>query len=410
MRELKTKMEQIHEGLRLGRLYRHDHKFDLALSEFENILSYVSSERDPFFHNVILNEMEIIKGKTIIESKPRGLAITLTNNCNIKCIMCSVWKNPWNIPEKTINEIIEILPYLERIFWQGGEVFLSPYFEGLLEEISRYPNVRQDINTNGLLINEKWARKLVMSNANIIFSVDGITKQTYENIRRGARFEDLLRNIELFSEYVYDYAMKSTPKKRRCSTIINLVVMKSNYRELEGFVDFAKKYKFDKLQINPVDMDGPENIFLYNDTQAVSFIEKVMPDILRKAKECGVSIFNWLPLSKEPQLPAKNEEGFKEKQLNDIREGVCGREEHRNRLSCYWPWQFLFIDSGGKVRPQCFCKKEVGNVQNNSIKEIWNNQVMQEYRRKLFANDFEEWCEKRCVSGSISKEALGLDG
>lgn len=401
----------IRKSFKLGRAYREEGRCELAIKEFEKNYSNVSYKDSPFLSNMILNEVEIVKGKKIIESKPRGMGIALTNRCNIRCIMCSVWNNPWDIPEKTINEIMELIPYLQRIFWQGGEVFLSPYFDKLLEKVSAYPNIRQDINTNGLLINRRWAKKLVKANANIIFSIDGVTRETYEYIRRGAKFQDLLRSIEILNEEMQG-AKKDiayTGNGRKCSTIINLVVMKSNYHELDGFIDFAKKYGFSRLQITPVDIDNQENIFLHKDIEALTYIDKIMPDIVEKAKACGICVSNWLPVIKNPSSSQKDILPSEETQASDHRQTNGSAAEIPNEIACYWPWQFLFMDWGGRVRPQCFCPKPVGNIHHNTIEEIWNNEIIQSYRQKIFDNDCQNWCDDRCVLGKMPKESLSLD-
>lgn len=395
----------IQNHLRIGKAYRENGQCDLSVREFEKIFH---SSEDLSFRNMILNEIEISQGKAFLNSKPRGLGITLTNKCNIRCIMCSVWQNNWDIPEKTMKEIIGLFPYLEKIFYQGGEVFLSPYFEEILDKAMLYPNLRHDINTNALLIDKRWAEKLVEANANLIFSIDGVTKETYENIRRGAKFETLLKSIQILNECRDDVAKNNDLKPRRCSTVINLVVMKSNYHELPDFIDFARQYRFDRLQVTPVDIGNSENIFRFKDEKALKFIHDVMPEMLKKGNDYGVSVLNWLPMSGE--YAQDGQAGCIQNQVASENDSEHSRRSSRpNSLSCYWPWQFLFIDWGGKVRPQCFCREEIGNVQTNSIEELWNNEVMREYRKKLFTNECQNWCDKRCVSGDISKEALGLD-
>ena len=64
------------------------------------------------------------------------------------------------MPEKTVDELVGLFPYLEVINWQGGEVFLVDYFEGLMNKASEYPNLKQQVVTNGSLLNERWAAKL----------------------------------------------------------------------------------------------------------------------------------------------------------------------------------------------------------------------------------------------------------
>lgn len=389
------------DSVNAARNYRQKGDYDSCVRELDKGLARVPQGANPYLHNLILNELEISTGRSLIESKPRGMGIALTNRCNIRCIMCNVWNNPWDLPEKTVREVMAFLPYLQRIFWQGGEVFLSPFFEELFEKVTSYPQIRQDINTNGLLIDRQWAEKLVKANANIIVSIDGVTSRTYEYIRRGARFSDLLKSIDLLNEFI-GRTDRSPDRKNSSSIVINLVLMKSNYRELGDFIDFARQYGFDRLQITPVDLKSEENIFLHKDQDAMDYIERIMPEVIAKARDYGICVSNWLPQTgtvKEGQ----------ERQESGCAQGEADAVRVNNRVSCYWPWQFLFIDWGGRVRPQCFCAKPLGNIHDSSIGDIWNGQVAQLYRRKLFDNDVENWCDARCVSGSMPKESLGLD-
>lgn len=399
----------IYESIKRGKSYRVEGKIDLAIKQFRSISNHISPQDNPFLFNILLNEIEITQGKTILESKPRGLGIALTNRCNLRCIMCSVWKEPWDMPEKSLKEITALFPYLERILWQGGEVFLSPYFEDLFEEISAYPHIRQDINTNGLLIDKNWAKKLIKANANIIFSIDGITKETYEYIRKGAKFADLIKSIDLINEYAKEEKQDEHYNGKRCSIIINLVVMKSNYRELDGFIDFAKKYGFHRLQITPVDIGNQENIFIYKDIEALRYINKIIPELISKAKTYGISVSNWLPDIDNLISESRENGPLKKREIINYAEENKVTIPVNNRLSCNWPWQFLFIDWGGRVRPQCFCVKPVGNVLENSIEEVWNSNFIQMYRQKLFNNDYKHWCDERCIAGKIPTESLSLD-
>jgi sulfatase maturation enzyme AslB (radical SAM superfamily) len=176
----------------LGRIYREKGKLDLSTREFRHILN--NYKNDDFFINRLINELEINDKKVILESKPQAMIVMLSNLCNINCIMCGVKDKKWELPKKTIMEIIEYFPYLEYIQWQGGEVFLLDYFKGLFREAARFPNIRQIINTNGLLITEDWAKDLIGGKADITFSIDGVTKDVYEYVRKGAEFEDLLES------------------------------------------------------------------------------------------------------------------------------------------------------------------------------------------------------------------------
>ena len=135
---------------------------------------------NPYEENKLLSEKEIASGAVVLKSVFRGLGVALTSRCPLKCIMCSGWEHKWDIPESTVSEISGSFKYLSRLYWQGGEVFLSRYFEPLFDEASRFINIRQEIVTSGLMIDLRWAEKLVSANLNLILSIDGIEKETYE--------------------------------------------------------------------------------------------------------------------------------------------------------------------------------------------------------------------------------------
>ena len=86
-----------------------------------------------FLENRKLNQLEIEQKKTILRSKVTSMVVTLTTRCNLSCIMCEEIKIPWDIPERTIKEIIALFPYLEQIIWQGGEVLILDNFKDFME-------------------------------------------------------------------------------------------------------------------------------------------------------------------------------------------------------------------------------------------------------------------------------------
>ncbi len=337
-----------------------------------------------FFKNQILNESEISQKKIILKSKPTDLRVTLTNRCNLNCIMCSDWRlSSWDIPKKTVKEIITLFPYLQYILWQGGEVFLSDYFEELFEKAASYPNIRQDITTNGLFIDERWAERLVKANVNLIFSIDGVTKETYEYIRREAKFEDLLKSIDMVNKY-REKNINDKLTYKKINFIVHVVIMKSNYHQLSQFVDFANEYKFDTLQFAPIhSVTWSENIFLHKDPEAADYLERITPEILKKTKEYKINLLNWLPSIK------------KESNSNYLTEPERLAEPTK-QMQCYWPWRCLFIGTAGWVTPHCLCKEDIGNVYKNSLDKLWNNELMQSYRKRILNNDYKNICVSGC--------------
>lgn len=377
---------EVHQSL--GLLYRAKKEYDQSAQEFQEVLKISPQANEPFFYNKILNEMEISQKKIVLNSKPRILGITLTNNCNLRCIICQVWKEPWEITQKTIQEVIELFPYLELVVWQGGEVFLLDYFAKLFEKAASYPNLKQSIITNGLLIDEKWAKKLARGNLSLTIGIDGVNKKTYEYIRRGARFEDLLKSLDTLNKYKQKYN-QDVIFTDRMITIMNFVVMKSNYHELNKTVDFAKRYGFDTLQLYTIEgIVDLGNIFLHNDRQALEYIKEVMPEVSKKAKEYGICLDSSLS-GIEQDLRPRDET---ERQKASFADSECPDLRKTNEMMCYLPWQQMFMTPEHKLKAGCYCRCDIGDVHKNSLKEIWNGEMMQLYRQKLLDNDSWQLC------------------
>jgi MoaA/NifB/PqqE/SkfB family radical SAM enzyme len=380
--------------INLAKAYRKVGEYGLSADELRKSLERIPSKENGFFRNDIFNELEISQRKTTLESMPQYLGISLTSRCNLRCIMCGAWENNWEVPRGILKEVIGLFPYLKRILWQGGEVFELDYFEEIFDKASCYPNLKQVIVTNGLLIDERWANKLASANVDITVSIDGFTEETYERIRRGARFGDLIRSLEVIKNAIKNYRHKEFYLR------MNVVVMRSNYQELDRAIEFARRYGFDQVLLQPIkgNYNNEENIFLRSQINISRQIKSVIELIKKEAKDSGIELIEWLSnLYGTDQGPFSEEGGE--------RLDVCKKD----RLICYAPWKQLVIDWGGDVYPNCHCKEKVANVLENSLRDIWNNEKMREYRRKIISQDVKDLCSQDCLSGAITEKLRGLD-
>lgn len=238
----------------------------------------------------------------------------------------------------------------------------------------------------------------------IIYSIDAITKDGYEYIiGRRARFEDLIRSIKLVNEYRKRHDCHKDPFNKM-TTIINVVVMKSNYRYLEKFVDFATEYKFDEIQFTPIlGIRGQENIFSNKDREAGEYFINIMPEISKKAQDCGIVLNNWLPpiLTTEKTI-------VQNKEQRDVPDFNCSSKKNKEMI-CYLPWQQMFMTPDRKLKPGCYCSIEIGDVNKSSLMEIWNGTEMQLYREKLSNDNYGHLCSSMCISGVIPKEELRFE-
>lgn len=346
--------------------------------------------------NKELNEKELGMKNILLASMPRMLMVVLTTRCNLECIMCTRKdrSEALTIPYEKISQIRALFPCLETIDWQGGEVFLVEYFKELFLEAKTFPNIDQSVITNGLLINKEWAEIFADSRVNLTFSIDAVTKHTYEYIRRGARFENLLENLETIRRV----------NEERHNTIqlhINTVVMRSNYKELGLFPDFCSRYGIKHLRFDFLrpDVAPEEDILIRQDIGAINYLKNELGHIEKKCKELNI----WFEYTFKPYMLVMD------------RDTLCLGGQKINgttieqKLKCKLPWKKLYIDAaenGCAVRPDCLCKKNAGYIVDSTLQEIWNNEVMQTYRRKIKEGLMENWCSETCLSNAVDTYQL----
>lgn len=330
-----------------------------------------------FLDNRALNEQEFKSGKIILKSKPRTLMIVLSARCNLNCIMCPRPNSSYVLPPDFFRKVEPLLPYLESINWGGGgEVFFIEYFKDLFNKVSRWPDIRQDITTNGLLIDASWGRILAENKVNLSFSIDAVTEKLYEYIRRPASFANLIRSIECVNRY-------RANNENNIKLILNVVVMKCNYKELNLFPDFCNKYNFQQLRIEylrPV-IDPELDIFtVKKDSLAIRYLREIMPEIEQNCRDSGIKLESCI----RPFLDSDTEVLINSNKLI---------------YNCKLPWQKLLIDGSAKgmVFPDCLCPHPLGSILDHSIEELWNNDIMQQYRKNIVNQNVQGWCSERCL-------------
>ncbi len=343
---------------------------------------------EEFTNNKLLNESEIASGKIVLDSFPRVLMVVLTTRCNLECVMCGRGnpRRDSTIPYEKLKQLTGLFPYLEAIDWQGGEVFLVDYFRDLFKEASNYPNIDQSIITNGLLINDEWLDTLVNARVNLTFSIDSPEKQTYEHIRRGAKFEQLLGNLEKLQAV-------NMRNNNPIQTHLNAVVMRSNHKELHLFPAFCRRYGIKHLRFDFLrpDVAKDEDILISPDPEAVKHLKNVLPKIEEECLKGGI----WFEYTLRPFL--------------DSPDSSPGNPPIKKQpVRCKLPWKKLFVDASGdgSARPDCLCEHSIGNIYTQSIEEIWNSSVMQSYRRRLAENNTTGWCSKACIEHAVDTYQL----
>ena len=144
---------------------------------------------------------EIRAGKDYLESPPVFFQPDTSSACNLRCIMCS-GKETADDPDmqkKLWADLKHYLPAAKEIFLTGwGEPLVRPDTRDLL--INYKGSAKFGIITNGLLLPKYWKQIKYQQFAWLNISVDAATKETYEKIRVGGKWEDLLKALDLVKQ------------------------------------------------------------------------------------------------------------------------------------------------------------------------------------------------------------------
>ncbi len=62
---------------------------------------------------------------------------------------------------------------------------------------------------------------------------------------------------------------------------------------------------------------------------------------------------------------------------------------------CRHPWDNMQILANGEVRPCCWCVRDLGNLNDATIEEIWNGDKAQNLRKDILEGNVNPMCYNR---------------
>jgi len=217
--------------------------------------------------------------KPIEKHPPIRLNFDLSDGCNLRCVMCGGGKGYKN---RTIVDFEEfkskILPFFRFVddfqFGCRKEPLMTPYYSEAVRLIKPFlrPDVKGWAITNGMLLSEPSIEAIIDSDIYDTFriSFDGASKAVFEDIRRGAKYETVIRNIKNLVDY---------RNHRKSNTKIGVLftIMKSNIHELPDMIKLADSLGIDLVtthQLSPDDSNFVEKEYL-----------KILLENMNKAEE-----------------------------------------------------------------------------------------------------------------------------
>jgi MoaA/NifB/PqqE/SkfB family radical SAM enzyme len=272
----------------------------------------------------------------------------------------------------------------------GGEPLLHPCLEGMVR-LAKVAGCLVGFSTNATLLNHEKSEGLLEAGLDwIAFSVEGATAETYEKIRVGAFFKEVIENIAGFQR------LKEKQRGGKIKTMLFFVMMKENICELPAMIEMAHSLGIDHVVAKNLDVilkagDDDKRVFKHKGEGEVDFqVSQTVGEAKRKAEVL--------------KLP------FRIYELFPAEKSVCEQD----------PLHTLFVSWDGSVSPcinlsyiqdRCFGGRwqsspivRFGNIAREPLEAIWGKKEYRDFRGR-----FQERMD--CYSGNLAEFLTpGLQG
>jgi MoaA/NifB/PqqE/SkfB family radical SAM enzyme len=296
--------------------------------------------------------------------------IETTRRCNLNCVVCFRHSLPVRPDMKLSNflKILGLLPKVEQVALHGyGEPLVHKDFLKLADAI-RNRGKRILLVTNGMFLNGDMTEDLTRSNGvqMISFSVDSFHAEGYRGNDYYTGLAETIRNV-VESRNAY-----GTDAKIIIHSTFNL----DNIHTMPRMIEFAHETNVDTISLQDI-------TYLYEAGDSTS--EKAIR--LRT------------PSQHEQEHPLRDKVVVATLVAAEkaVELGVDAQFHLKEEDRCHWLWHSIYIDVEGNVYP-CTdtLNYPLGNVFNDSIKEIWNGDEIRHFRTHWIQNPVDE-CRK-CIS------------
>jgi radical SAM protein with 4Fe4S-binding SPASM domain len=283
--------------------------------------------------------------KSIQWGMPVSISFEPTTSCNLRCPECPSGLRAFTRPtgmlqknffKETIDQLSKELVYL--VFYFQGEPYLNPEFLSMVQYAAS-KNIYTATSTNAHYLNDASAKKTVESGLDrLIISIDGTTQETYQQYRVGGKLSKVLEGVALVVKW------KKQLKSKTPFIIFQFLVVRHNEHQIEDVKRLAKETGVDQVRLKTAQVYDYEND----------------PN-------------NLIPANARYSRYKKDKDG--RMQFRGSRQNHCWRLHHDPVIT----WD-------GTVVPCCFDKDaqhKLGNLHQQSFKEIWSNKNYQEFRSKI---------------------------
>ncbi len=354
--------------------------------------------------------------------------LDMVNSCQLRCVMCH-----FSHPDFEESGISMDRPLLERVAAElfprahdvvlssSAEPLMSPELPRALELCREYDVPNFHFSTNAMSMTERLMRKIIEVRMPVLtVSVDGATKETFERIRRPAKWETFLRKLELIAR-VKEETGSDLPRLSATA-----VLMRSNIEEMPDLIRLLAARGFSSVNFVHMGVLGGMGLEDESLSRHPKLSNEVLAECRSVAAETGVELLAPLPFPDgfaAGSDAASHEEGggtaiaapggdpaeiarFLDHKNREFNLAVAPKLHHRRM--CYFPWYYIHVNPDGTVFPcgHWFEFTTFGDFKTQSFREIWTGPQFSELRRQIHRLELRKVCANCTVSGMGRPDVL----
>jgi len=313
---------------------------------------------------------------------PIQVGLSITDKCNLSCKMCErkiyLERGILDTNDISLTSIKKIVEKIKNrvefvnISAGYGEPLLHKDIVQIIRELKKN-NLKVILFTNATLLTKELSKKILTAGLDLIlFSFEGYNKKEYENLRMGAKYQKVFKNIQYFINFK---KVSKIPTK----TMLTATITKGGYfQKINSLIELTKILSVDKLEVRD------------------TFFCKL------NNKQQSQRIIN----IKDKEEVLRNFKTLQEKALNYDLEIILPKIKiKKGGIFCPDPWRSLYFRKDGYVRLCCVDYEKIWNknIFYNTLEEIWNCKEMVNWRKRFIRNKPPRMC-KGCPIGEISED------
>jgi MoaA/NifB/PqqE/SkfB family radical SAM enzyme len=354
-------------------------------------------------NNLYLSKASSAVGESLVQHKPLEAYLEAASVCNLHCKMCARTFDPRFHPGTdrlgmmsldTIRLLDGIMPTLLKCYVMGnGEPLINPRFVDIVSFLKTH-FVETSFTTNATLMTPEMSEIFVRLGVDsITFSIDGATSQTYERIRRGANFEEVVAYISKLQE------IKQRHGNVKPNMILACVIMTDNIHEITELIKLAKLLGMTHVHF--------EDLLWQNDPDYIDFYHKHSISMLKRDEISG---YFHEAIQAGHELGIKlTSQWFDRLGMHASRMREPSNTHMRNKMTgelvCAEPWTTIYVTWNGDVLTCCASEKIFGNLNTQNIYEIWHGNTFEEYRNQMAGYNIPKECDN-CLKNGRPKNVI----